>query len=73
LLSLQEKQLCCQAHLLPVHYLKMQEVIVKELFKGTVQKKSDARGFFKVDAAKVDLVYEMVVKKLGHLDGNPLA
>jgi transcriptional adapter 2-alpha len=51
----------------------MQEVIVKELFKGTIQKKSDAHGFFKVDVAKVDLVYEMVVKKLGHLDGNPLA
>lgn len=73
MLSLQEKQLCCQAHLLPVHYLKMQEVIFKEIFKGTVHKNSDAHGFFKVEAAKVDLVYEMVVKKLGHIDGNPLA
>ncbi|KAJ3702100.1 hypothetical protein LUZ61_005805 [Rhynchospora tenuis] len=73
LLSATEKQLCCQAHLLPVHYLKMQEVIVKEIYKGTVHKKSDAHGFFKVEPAKVDLVYEMVVKKLGQIDGNPLA
>ncbi|XP_078161901.1 ADA2 2B isoform X2 [Carex rostrata] len=73
LLSVTEKRLCCETHLLPVHYLKMQEVIVKEIFKGTVHKKSDAYGFFKVEPAKVDLVYEMVVKKLGQIDGNPLA
>lgn len=70
---LQEKRLCCETHLLPVHYLKMQEVIVKGIFKGTVHKKSDAYGFFKVEPAKVDLVYETVVKKLGQTDGNPLA
>ncbi|XP_072951304.1 transcriptional adapter ADA2 isoform X2 [Typha angustifolia] len=66
LLSITEKQLCCQSRLLPSHYLKMQEVLMQEIFKGTILKKSDAHGFFKVDPAKVDRVYDVVIKKLGH-------
>ncbi|KAJ3669481.1 hypothetical protein LUZ60_011431 [Juncus effusus] len=68
LLSASEHQLCCQYRILPVHYLKMQEVMVHEIFKGTILKKSDAHCFFRMEPAKVDRVYEMVVKKIGQPD-----
>lgn len=41
---------------------------MEEIFKGTVSKKSDAHGLFKVDPVKVDRVYEIVLKKLGQHD-----
>ncbi|XP_068668217.1 transcriptional adapter ADA2-like isoform X1 [Aristolochia californica] len=63
LLSESEQNLCCQSRLLPAHYLKMQETITLEMYKGTITKKSDAYRFFKVDASKVDRVYDMVIKK----------
>lgn len=61
----QEQQLCCQNRLLPCFYLKMQEVLVQEIFKGSVVKKSDAYPLFQVDPSKVDKVYDMVTRKLG--------
>lgn len=48
-------------------------MIVKDILKGIVHKKSEAYGFFKVELAKVDLVYHMVVKKLVQIDENLLA
>ncbi|XP_077222100.1 transcriptional adapter ADA2-like [Tasmannia lanceolata] len=63
LLSETEQKLCCQNRLLPSHYLKMLEILTLGMFKGTIVKKSDAYQFFKVDPSKVDLVYDMVVKK----------
>ncbi|XP_006651826.2 transcriptional adapter ADA2 [Oryza brachyantha] len=71
LLSANEKVLCCQNKLLPCHYLKMQEVLMQEIFKGSVAKKEDAHVLFKVDPAKVDTVYDMVTKKLGTNEEAP--
>ncbi|PWZ22856.1 Transcriptional adapter ADA2 [Zea mays] len=61
LLSASEKLLCCQNRLLPSHYLRMQEVLMQEIFKGSVLKKEDAHVLFKVDPTKVDSVYDMLV------------
>ncbi|PIA58225.1 hypothetical protein AQUCO_00500280v1 [Aquilegia coerulea] len=63
LLSTSEQRLCCEAKMLPSQYLKMAEVISVKIFEGSVTKKSDAYGFFKVDPSKVDKVYDMLVKK----------
>ncbi|KAJ6848749.1 transcriptional adapter ADA2 [Iris pallida] len=71
LLSETEQQLCCQSRLLPSHYLKMQEVLVQEVFKGSIIKKSDAYHLFKVDPSKVDRVYQIVTKKLGQHEEAP--
>ncbi|AQK62817.1 transcriptional adapter ADA2 isoform X1 [Zea mays] len=71
LLSASEKLLCCQNRLLPSHYLRMQEVLMQEIFKGSVLKKEDAHVLFKVDPTKVDSVYDMVSKKLGNHEEAP--
>jgi transcriptional adapter 2-alpha len=71
LLSASEKLLCCQNRLLPSHYLRMQEVLMQEILKGSVLKKQDAHVLFKVDPAKVDSVYDMVMKKLGSHEEAP--
>ncbi|KAF9664382.1 hypothetical protein SADUNF_Sadunf16G0012800 [Salix dunnii] len=63
LLSETEKLLCCEIHLPPPVYLKMQEVMTKEIFSGNITKKSDAQPLFKIEASKVDRVYDMLVKK----------
>jgi transcriptional adapter 2-alpha len=49
----------------------MQEVLMQEMFKGSVVKKEDAHVLFKVDPAKVDTVYDMVTKKLGNNEEAP--
>ena len=59
----QEKLLCCEIHLPPPVYLKMQEVMTKEIFSGNITKKSDAQPLFKIEASKVDRVYDMLAKK----------
>lgn len=41
----------------------MQEVLTKEIFGGGITKKSDAHPLFKIEASKVDRVYDMLVKK----------
>ncbi|ONK67435.1 uncharacterized protein A4U43_C06F20220 [Asparagus officinalis] len=71
LLSETEQQLCCQSRLLPSFYLKMQEVLVQEIFKGSVMRKADAYPLFKVDPSKVDKVYDIVTKKLGQHEEAP--
>lgn len=63
LICWQEKRLCCEIRLPPPLYLKMQEVITKEIYSGHVAKKSDAYPLFKLEANKVDRVYDMLVKK----------
>ncbi|KAG5252427.1 transcriptional adapter ADA2b [Salix suchowensis] len=63
LLSETEKLLCCEIHLPPPVYLKMQEVMTKEIFSGNITKKSDAHPLFKIEASKVDRVYDMLAKK----------
>ncbi|XP_039130762.1 transcriptional adapter ADA2-like isoform X1 [Dioscorea cayenensis subsp. rotundata] len=72
LLNETEQQLCCQSRLLPSHYLKIQEVLVQEILKGALLKKSDAHHLFKVDPSKVDRIYDIVIRKLGHLDESQL-
>ncbi|XP_009402837.2 transcriptional adapter ADA2 [Musa acuminata AAA Group] len=64
-LSETEQDFCCQNRLLPSHYLKMQETLVQEIYKGNIINKSDAHGLFKVDPVKVDKVYDIVKRKLG--------
>ncbi|CAI0559228.1 unnamed protein product [Linum tenue] len=63
LLSESEKQLCKEMRILPAHYLKMMQIISTEVLKGSVRKKADAHGLFKVEPSKVDRVYDMLVKK----------
>ncbi|XP_031264774.1 transcriptional adapter ADA2-like isoform X1 [Pistacia vera] len=63
LLSETEKQLCGEIRILPSHYLKMLEILSVEVMKGNISKKSDAHDLFKVEASKVDRVYDMLVKK----------
>ncbi|KAG1342152.1 hypothetical protein COCNU_05G003810 [Cocos nucifera] len=59
LLSETEQRLCCECKLLPCHYLKIQEVLMTEIYKGTIVKKSDAYSFFNVDPSKINKVYDM--------------
>ncbi|XP_074557948.1 transcriptional adapter ADA2-like isoform X2 [Curcuma longa] len=72
LLSEIEQELCCQNRLLPNHYLKMQETLVQEIYKGNIVNKSDAHCLFKVDPVKVDRVYDMVKKKLGQQEESTI-
>ncbi|KAJ8478125.1 hypothetical protein OPV22_021852 [Ensete ventricosum] len=72
LLSETEQDFCCQNRLLPSHYLKMQETLVQEIYKGNVVKKSDAHGLFKVDPVKVDKVYDIVKRKLGQQEESTI-
>lgn len=60
---MQEKELCGEIRILPTHYLKMLEMLSVEIMKGNISKKSDAHSLFKVEASKVDRVYDMLVKK----------
>ncbi|KAJ6823699.1 transcriptional adapter ADA2 [Iris pallida] len=71
LLSETEQRLCCQSRLLPSHYLKMQEVLVQGMFKGSIVKSSDAHHLFKVDPSKVDRVYDIVTTKFGQHEAAP--
>ncbi|CAL9117340.1 unnamed protein product [Musa textilis] len=72
LLSETEQDFCCQNRLLPSHYLKMQETLVQEIYKGNVVNKSDAHGLFKVDPVKVDKVYDIVKRKLGQQEESTI-
>ncbi|XP_050213556.1 transcriptional adapter ADA2 isoform X2 [Mercurialis annua] len=63
LLSEAEKRLCHEIKLPAPVYLKMQEVMTKEIFSGNISKKSDAHPLFKLDTTKVDRVYDVLVKK----------
>ncbi|KAK6918731.1 SANT/Myb domain [Dillenia turbinata] len=63
LLSENEKQLCKETKMLPPQYLKMQEIMSREILNGHITKKPDAHNLFKVDACKIDRVYDMLVKK----------
>ncbi|KAE8653717.1 Transcriptional adapter ADA2 [Hibiscus syriacus] len=63
LLSDSEKQLCSEIRILPSHYLSMLQTLSMEIMKGNIRKKSDAHNLFKVEASKVDRVYDMLVKK----------
>uniref|UniRef100_A0A1D1XW14 Transcriptional adapter n=2 Tax=Anthurium amnicola TaxID=1678845 RepID=A0A1D1XW14_9ARAE len=64
LLSESDQQLCRESRLLPSHFLKMQQVLVTEIFKGNIQQKGDAQSLFKVDPSIVDKIYSVVTKKL---------
>lgn len=63
IISMQEKQLCCEIRILPSHYLNMLQIMSVEVLNGKVTKKSDAYNLFKVEPNKVDRVYDMLVKK----------
>ncbi|KAL1212006.1 Transcriptional adapter ADA2a [Cardamine amara subsp. amara] len=63
LLSETEKKMCNEIRILPVHYLKMLEILTCEIKKGQIKKKSDAYSFLKVEQSKVDRVYDMLIQK----------
>ncbi|KAJ4704082.1 Transcriptional adapter [Melia azedarach] len=63
LLSEAEKRLCCEIRLAPPLYLRMQEIISREIFSGNVNKKADVHRLFKMEPSKIDRVYDMLVKK----------
>ncbi|EOA30269.1 hypothetical protein CARUB_v10013390mg [Capsella rubella] len=63
LLSETEIKMCNETRILPVHYLKMLEILTSEIKKGHINKKSDAYSFFKVEPSKVDRVYDMLIQK----------
>jgi len=59
----QEKRLCCELGLPPTVYLKMQEDLSVQMIAGNVSSKSDAHRMFQMDTVKVDMVYDMLIKK----------
>jgi transcriptional adapter 2-alpha len=63
LLSEPEKRLCREIRILPLQYLKMQEVISVQIFSGKISKKSDAYSLFNIEPSKVDRVYDMLARK----------
>ncbi|KAK6919225.1 hypothetical protein RJ641_015129 [Dillenia turbinata] len=63
LLSENMQQLCKETMMLPSLYLKMQEIMSREILNGHITKKPDAHSLFKVEASKIDRVYDMLMKK----------
>ncbi|RDX78766.1 Transcriptional adapter ADA2b, partial [Mucuna pruriens] len=63
LLSEPEKRLCSELRLLPTVYIKMQEQLAMQILAGTVSSRLDARKLFKMEATKIDKVYDMLIKK----------
>ncbi|WCJ35332.1 Transcriptional adapter ADA2 [Euphorbia peplus] len=63
LLSDSEKLLCGEIRILPSHYLYMLQTMSVEIMKGSVTKKSDAHGLFKVEPSKVDILYDVLMNK----------
>ncbi|XP_022925352.1 transcriptional adapter ADA2b-like [Cucurbita moschata] len=62
-LSEAEKRVCSEIRVSPPVYLRMEEVLSVEIFNGNVSNKSDAHRLFKIEATKVDRIYEMLIKK----------
>lgn len=63
LLSEPERQLCRDIRMPPPHYLNMLELMTVHIYSGNITKKSDAYTFFQIETAKVDRVYDMLLKK----------
>lgn len=63
LLSETEKYLCNEIKIPPPVYLKIQEHLSREIFKGNVTKKSDAHQLFNCHPSKIDRIYDMLIKK----------
>ncbi|XP_023542054.1 transcriptional adapter ADA2b-like [Cucurbita pepo subsp. pepo] len=62
-LSEAEKRVCSEIRVSPPVYLRMEEVLSVEIFNGNVSNKTDAHRLFKIEATKVDRIYEMLIKK----------
>ena len=62
-LGWQEKRVCSEIRVSPPVYLRMEEVLSVEIFNGNVSNKTDAHRLFKIEATKVDRIYEMLIKK----------
>ncbi|KAK3002682.1 hypothetical protein RJ639_017919 [Escallonia herrerae] len=63
ILHYQEKRMCSEINITPPQYLRMQEVISREILCGNITKKSDAYSFFNIEPAKIDTVYDVLVRK----------
>eukprot|EP00897_Mesotaenium_endlicherianum_P000753 jgi/Mesen1/10679/ME000009S10465 len=70
LLSSREREMCSQLRLLPVHYLKMKEVLVAESTQKGALGRDQALRFFKVDPAKVGHVFDFLLSK-GWIQASP--
>eukprot|EP00850_Spirogloea_muscicola_P005850 SM000027S09631 [mRNA] locus=s27:409752:414077:+ [translate_table: standard] len=69
-----ERQLCASTRLLPVHYLKMKEVLMLEALKqggGALLSRADSRKLFRVSPAQVDRVYDFLCLQ-GWISGDSL-
>lgn len=60
---MQEKQLCGDIRILPIHYLNMVQTMTTEISNGNVTNSSDAHTLFKVDPEKIDKVFDMLIRK----------
>ncbi|KAK4491894.1 hypothetical protein RD792_002675 [Penstemon davidsonii] len=63
LLTESEIHLCRETRLAPSQYLKMQEELSIQIFRGNVTKKSDASSLFQIEPNTIDRVYDMLVNK----------
>lgn len=61
LLSAKERELCAQARLLPVHYLELKALMMREgQIKGYISRQ-EARTFFRLEPAKAVRVHELLL------------
>ncbi|KAL3147326.1 hypothetical protein ABBQ32_002810 [Trebouxia sp. C0010 RCD-2024] len=71
-LSAKERELCAQARLLPVHYLELKALMMREgQTKGYISRQ-EARSFFRLEPAKAVRVYELLLSS-GWIPGPPAA
>ncbi|KAL6762490.1 Homeodomain-like protein [Haematococcus lacustris] len=61
LLSAQERELCAVSRLLPVHYLAMKDMMLREADKQGSITRTKARTFFRLDPARSLKMYDLWV------------
>ncbi|DBB01426.1 TPA: hypothetical protein ACH3X1_000090 [Trebouxia sp. C0004] len=61
LLSARERELCAQARLLPVHYLELKALMMREGHTKGYISRQEARTFFRLEPAKAVRVYELLL------------
>ena len=50
--SLQERELCATARLLPAHYLELKALMLRDAQRRGCLPRAEAKGFFRLDAAR---------------------
>ncbi|GAX86040.1 hypothetical protein CEUSTIGMA_g13455.t1 [Chlamydomonas eustigma] len=59
LLSRRERELCALSRLLPVHYLALKDLMLRDCQKHGAVSKQEARTFFRLDATRCLKLYEL--------------